>query len=202
VAQDDPNAYPREMEFMCGDHLLISHVSQPGMTEKKVYLPKGVWFNYWNDTTFSGGQEVTVATPLKEIPLFVKAGAVIPKYPRMQYVGEKPITEMSLHVYYSEEVTRSVLYEDAGDNYGYLDGQYNVIRFKQISDRRQVRLKKKYVGNFQIGYQRYRVIFHGIPFRPTEYVIDGRVYRLNAKNFAIGTVKVLADRQFEEIIIR
>jgi alpha-glucosidase len=202
VAQDDPNTYPREMEFMCGDHLLISHVSQPGMTEKPVYLPKGTWYNYWNDESHVGGQEVTVSTPLKEIPLFVKAGAVIPKYPRMQYVGEKPITEMSLHVYYSEEITHSVLYEDAGDNYGYLDGQYNIIRFKQISDRRQVRFKKKYVGNFQIGYQRYRVIFHGVPFQPTEYVIDGRVYRLNAKNFAVGTVKVLADRQFEEIIIR
>lgn len=202
VAQDDPETHHRDSEFMLGDHLLISHVSEPGMTEKSVYLPKGDWYYYWNDTPYSGGQAVTVPTPLTEIPLFVKAGAVIPKYPHMEYVGEKRIVEMTLHVYYSDQISHSALYEDAGDNYGYLEGQYNVIRFKQLSQPGEVKLKKKYICNFQTDYLRYRIIFHGVPFEATEYVVDGKVHRLGARNFAVGTVKIVVDRVFEEVIIR
>lgn len=202
VAQDDPNTYQRNSEFMFGDHLLISHVNEPGMKQKNVYLPTGRWYNYWNDKKYDGGKEVTVNTPLDKIPLFVKAGAVIPKYPDMEYVGQKNIEEMTLHVYYSNEVAHSVLYEDAGDNYGYLNHQYNIIRFKQISDSNQIRIKKKYIGHFETDYLRYRIIFHGLPFTATEYVIDGRVQHLGKRNFAVGTVKIIAERAFEEVTIR
>jgi len=202
VAQDDPETHYRDDAFMLGDHLLISPVNQAAMKSKDVYLPRGEWYYYWNDRKFEGGETVTIPTPLNEIPLFVKAGAVIPKYPHMEYVGEKRIIEMTLHVYYSDQAAHSILYEDAGDNYGHLEGQYNVIRFKQISDANQVRLKKKYIGNFKSDYLRYRIIFHGVPFEATEYVVDGKVRRLGARNFAVGTVKVVVDRVFEEIIIR
>ena len=202
VAQDDPATYNRNSEFMFGDQFLISHVGEPGLKEKNVYLPKGEWYYYWNDKKFKGGGEIAIATPLDEIPLFVKAGAVIPKYPHLEYVGEKRILEMTLHVYYSSETCHSVLYEDAGDNYGYLDGNFNTIRFKLMTDDRGLKLKKKYIGRFDSDYLRYRVIFHGISFTATEYVVDGRVHRLGARNFAVGTVKVVVDRAFEEIIIR
>jgi alpha-glucosidase len=202
VAQDDPETYHRDSEFMLGDHLLISHVSEAGMKEKKVYLPQGKWYYYWDDKLLEGAREVTVPTPLSELPLFVKAGAVIPKYPHMEYVGQKRIVEMTLHVYYSDQITHSILYEDAGDNYGYLEGEYNTIRFKQVSGPTEVRLKKKYIGNFQSDYLRYRVIFHGVPFTATEYVVDGKVHRLGARNFAVGTVKIVVDRVSEEIVIR
>ncbi|HEX5552778.1 MAG TPA: glycoside hydrolase family 31 protein [Chitinophagaceae bacterium] len=202
VAQNDPNTYHRDSEFMLGDHLLISHVSEPGMTEKSVYLPEGEWFHYWTDQKFKGGREITVATPLNELPLFVKAGAVIPKYPAMEYVGEKPVMEMTLDVYYSEENCHGVLYEDAGDNYGYLDDQYNVIRFKQIREHQQLRFKKKYIGHYQTDYRKFRIIFHGVPFKATEYVVDGQVHRLGVRNFALGVVKIVVDRAFEEVVIR
>lgn len=202
VAQDDPDTYQRNTEFMLGDHLLISHVDQPGMKQKNVYLPAGKWYDNWTDQCYTGGQEVTVNTPLDKIPLFIKAGAAIPTYPQMEYVGEKRIREMTLHVYYSEEITHSILYEDAGDNYGYLNDQYNTIRFKQISDGNQIRFKKKYIGHYEADYLRYRIIFHGLPFTPTEYVTDGKPQPLGKRNFAVGTVKVTVDRAFEEVIIR
>lgn len=202
VAQYDTNTYHRSHEFMLGDHLLISHVSEPGMTEKNVYLPEGEWYYYFNDRKYTGGEEVTVPTPLTEMPLFIKAGAVIPKYPKMEYVGEKPVNEMVLNVYYSDQITHSILYEDAGDNYGYRNGQYNEIRFKQLSGPKYARLKKKYIGRFEAGYQKFRVIFHGLPFQATEYVVDGHVHKLGVRNFAVGTVKIVLDRAFEEVIIR
>lgn len=202
VAQDDPETYYRDEEFMLGDHLLISAVGKPGMEEKKVYLPKGNWYNYWNNKKYEGGAEITVPTPLKEIPFFVKAGATIPHYPTIEYVGEKPINEMILHVYYGEATTYSIVYEDAGDNYGYLNEQYNTIRFKQMSDQSQLKLKKRFTGKYKADYQKYRIVFHGINFKVTEYVVDGKSYKLGARNFAIGTVKIVVDRNFEEVIIR
>lgn len=202
VAQDDPATYNRNGEFMFGDQLLVSHVGEAGLKEKEVYLPKGDWYYYWTDKKFSGAGKITIPTPIDELPLFVRAGAVIPKYPHLEYVGEKRILEMTLHVYYSTEISHSVLYEDAGDNYGYIDGQYNIIRFKLVAEKDSLRLKKKYIGHFDSDYIRYRVIFHGVPFPVSEYAVDGRVHQLGARNFAVGTVKVVVDRAFEEIVIR
>jgi alpha-glucosidase len=94
------------------------------------------------------------------------------------------------------------LYEDAGDHYGYKDGQSNTIRFKQVSDGLQFRLKKKFFGQYHANYKKHRVLVHGLPFLPTEYVVDGKIFRLNARNFAVGVVKVVVERKFEELIIR
>jgi alpha-glucosidase len=201
IAQDDPNTHNRSHEFMLGDHLLISHVSEPGMTEKLVYLPAGKWYYYWDDTRFEGGGLINIDTPLDEMPLFVKAGAVVPRYPVMDYVGQIPVEEMVLNVYYDDQIAHSILYEDSGDNYGYLNGIYNTIRFKLIPGRHELRLKKKFIGKYDATYRRYKIIFHGIPFKPTEYSIDGKAHRLTPRNFAVGTIKIVADRAFDDIII-
>ncbi len=202
VAQQDAQTYNRSHEFMLGDALLISHVDTPGSTEKEVYLPAGQWYYFFNDTLFEGGQVVKIPTPLEEMPLFVKAGAVVPNYPSIQYVDEKQIDEMILNVYYSEQSISSMLYEDAGDHYGYKNGQYNIINFKQVSDKQQFRLKKKFSGQYQASYKKHRVLVHGLPFKPTEYVVDGKSYKLNNRNFAVGVLKVSVERNFEELIIR
>lgn len=202
ITQNDPETLHRNHEFMLGDHLLISHVSEAGMKEKEVYLPEGNWYFYWDDEKYHGGEPVKVATPLDQIPLFVKAGAVIPNYPKMEYVGEKTVEEMILNVYYNDEVVHSILYEDAGDNYGYRNEQYNVIRFKVTGDLQHIRFKKKFIGQYGTAYRKHRIIFHGLPFDATEYVIDGKVHKLGVRNFAVGTVKIVVDRAFEEIIIR
>ncbi|HEY8920751.1 MAG TPA: glycoside hydrolase family 31 protein [Chitinophaga sp.] len=202
VAQNDEHTYNRSHEFMLGDALLISHVEAPGMKEKEIYLPAGQWYYFFNDKLYEGGQTITIATPLEEMPLFIKAGAVVPNYPNIQYVDEKLIDEMILNVYYSEQPTRSTLYEDAGDHYGYKNGQSNTISFKQVSDKQQFRLKKKFFGQYEAGYKKHRVLIHGLPFKATEYVVDGKVFKLNARNFAVGVVKVALERKFEELIIR
>ncbi len=202
VAQQDKETYNRSHEFMLGDALLISHVDAPGVKEKEIYLPAGRWYYFFNDKAYEGGQLVRIATPLEEMPLFVKAGSVVPNYPAIQYVGEKQIDEMILNVYYCDQPTSSTLYEDAGDHYGYKNGQSNTIRFKQVSDKQQFRLKKKFFGQFEAGYKKHRVLIHGLPFQPTEYIVDGKAYKLNPRNFAVGVVKVVLERKFEELIVR
>ena len=75
---DDPAAAGTEYEYLLGDRLLVAPVVKEGATTRSLYLPKGDWVNYWTDEITSGGKEVTIPAPLEEIPLFVKAGSVIP----------------------------------------------------------------------------------------------------------------------------
>ncbi|RBL94084.1 glycoside hydrolase family 31 protein [Chitinophaga flava] len=202
VAQHDPATHNCSHEFMLGDALLISHVSEEGMKEKNVYLPEGKWYYFWNDKVYTGRQNITVPTPLEEMPLFVKAGAVVPRYPEMQYTHETPVTEMLLHVYYGEGVVKSVLYEDAGDHYGYKNGQYNVINFKQVSTADQFVLKKKYYVNYEVSYTHHRIFLHGLPFQAATVTVDGTVISLNSDNYlSDGSISFIADRGFEQIVI-
>ncbi len=201
VAQDDPETFHRNEEFMFGDHLLVSAVAQPGQKKKKVYLPEGHWYNYWTDEKVEGGKEIMVATPLDQIPLFVRAGAVIPNYPVMQYVGEKPVDEMILHVYSGDEHVTSRLYEDEGDHYGYLENEYNIIRFRQVSRKNHIRLKKRFVGHFDSSYQKYKITVHGVNFKPVEIVVNGRSQPIT-EPITNQQITFVVDRDFEKIIIR
>jgi alpha-glucosidase len=202
VAQHDKQTYDRSHEFMLGDSLLISHVSEAGMKEKEVYLPEGQWYYYWNDHLYTGGQVVKIATPLDEMPLFVKAGAVIPNYPKIQHVEERNTEEMILQVYYSTNQTSSSLYEDAGDHYGYKNGQYNDIRFKQTSEKHFFALRKKYFGQYNAAYRKHNIYVHGLPFKAKEYLLDGKAVRLTPANFVGNVVNIVVDRKFENIVIR
>jgi len=110
---------PREEEFSFGDKVLVSPVVNPGQVSKKVYLPAGYWYHYWSDTVLKGGEEHDIATPLDEMPLFIKAGAVIPEYPVMQYVDLRQVDSLKLRVYYADIEVNSFLYEDHGDTFAY-----------------------------------------------------------------------------------
>ena len=109
----------RQDEFTYGDKILICPVLEPGQTSRKVYLPKGTWYNFWSTEMVNGGQEVSVATPLDIMPIFVKAGSVIPEYPVMQYTNEIPIEEVRLNIYYSDYEVNSFLFEDYGETFAY-----------------------------------------------------------------------------------
>ena len=87
--QNDTETYLRMAEFGLGDHLLICPITTPGADGRWMYLPRGDWFYYWTDALTAGGSEVWAAADLTRIPLFMKAGAVLPMQPVLQYVGEK-----------------------------------------------------------------------------------------------------------------
>ena len=93
------------------------------------YLPKGTdWYDFWTGQRMKGGQTVTLSTQLDRVPMFVRAGSILPLAPEMQYVGEKPWDNLELRVYPGADGTFT-LYEDEGDNYNYERGQYTTIAF-------------------------------------------------------------------------
>jgi alpha-D-xyloside xylohydrolase len=93
------------------------------------YLPKGAqWYDFWTNKLYKGGQTVTLETSLDRVPMFVRAGSILPLGPEMQYVGEKAWDNLELRVYPGADGSFT-LYEDEGDNYNYERGVYSTITF-------------------------------------------------------------------------
>ena len=99
--QDDPKTYDKDFHFLLGRSILTAPVMKE--TEKwNVYLPKGKWTNYWTGAEFKGGKTITVDAPLygkNSLPMFVKAGAIIPMMPEMSYIYEKAPDPITLDIY-------------------------------------------------------------------------------------------------------
>lgn len=160
LRQNNLESYYREEEFMLGDHLLICPVSKPGISNRKMYLPSGEWFNYWTDEQKSGKQEIIIDTPLDQIPLFVRAGAIIPMQPVMQYVDEFEYDTLVLHVY--KGAAKSQLYEDDGKTKDYEIGNSSLKTFRTtLSTNEEFSINQKVERNFEVCYSNYQLIFHG-----------------------------------------
>lgn len=98
--------------------------------EMEVYLPSGnKWYNYWTNENFDGGQKLKIKTSLDRIPLFVRAGSIIPIGPDVQYTNEKKWDNLIINVYPGADGTFT-LYEDEGDNYNYESRAYTEIQMK------------------------------------------------------------------------
>ena len=102
-------------------------------TEEKTttkYLPKGaVWYDFWTNKKYKGGQTVMLHTTLNRLPMFVRAGSILPLGPEMQYVGELPWDNIELRIYPGNDASFT-LYEDEGDSYNYEQGVYSTIMFQ------------------------------------------------------------------------
>ncbi len=111
------------------------------------YLPKGIdWYEFWTNKRMKGGQSITIQATLDQVPMFVRAGSILPLGPEMQYVGEKPWDNLELRVYPGADGS-FVLYEDEGDNYNYEKGVYSTITF-QWNDKTHIMT----IGNRQGSY--------------------------------------------------
>ncbi len=124
----DTAAVNREYQYMFGKSILTAPVTEPGVSRWKVYLPKSAgWYDFWTGKHFAGGRTVETDAPLDKIPLFVKAGSIVPMGKAIQYSAEKSDT-LEIRVYKGAD-GRFDLYEDEGDNYNYEKGKYSIISF-------------------------------------------------------------------------
>jgi alpha-glucosidase (family GH31 glycosyl hydrolase) len=123
--QDDENALGIDDEFMIGDDLLVAPILKPNLTARLVYLPVGVWYDYWTGVRQEGGHMIRVEAPLETVPLFVRGGAVVPMDPEMNYVGEKPANPLEFQIYPDARGEASTtLYEDDGLTDAYRQGSF------------------------------------------------------------------------------
>lgn len=140
VAVDPMSGWDRK-EGDDNDGLKIDPWTDVKSTE--VYLPEGAgWYDYWTGKKYDGGQTVTLETTLDYIPLFVKAGSILPAGETMQYVGEKPADNLDIRIYPGADA-EFTLYEDEGDSYNYEQGVYSTIKFRWDDKRHRLTISKR-----------------------------------------------------------
>jgi alpha-D-xyloside xylohydrolase len=114
-------------EYMFGPAILVSPVTDQGATERDVYLPPAArWYDFWTGKAMDGNQRLPAAAPLDRIPLYVKAGSILPMGPEIEYAQQKPDAPIELRVYRGAD-GHFDLYEDQGDTYNYEKGARAVI---------------------------------------------------------------------------
>lgn len=124
---DDPKLRNDVDAWLFGQWLLVSPVVEQGQTSKRIYLPAGKWIDWFNGKTYAGGQTIDVPVDAKtwrDIPLFIRDGAIIPTQPVMDYVGQRPVTTVTVQVFPSDHATRFDYYDDDGETYAYEKGVY------------------------------------------------------------------------------
>jgi alpha-D-xyloside xylohydrolase len=162
----DPNVKDISDEFMFGPSLLVCPVTEPMYYEKEstpldrektrsCYLPAGTdWFDYWTGERYAGGQNITAAAPIDQIPLFIKAGSILPTAEGLSYADQAAKAPLTLEVYPGADGS-FVLYEDEGDNYHYEDGAYSRIVMAWDDTKKSLTIRKR-EGAFE-GMQESRI---------------------------------------------
>jgi len=114
-------------EYMFGPALLIAPVTEQGMTTRSVYLPEGSdWYNFWTNERIHGGQRITAQAPIDTIPVFVRAGSILPLGTPIQSTNEKQAIE-KVRIYPGADA-HFTLYSDDGKTYAYERGQHDIIQ--------------------------------------------------------------------------
>jgi alpha-D-xyloside xylohydrolase len=114
-------------EYLFGPSLLVSPVYNYRQRTRQVYLPQGAgWYDLYNGDYFDGGKNISAAAPYERMPVFVKAGSILPFGPELQYTSEKPADVITLYVYTGADGSFQ-LYEDEGTNYNYEKGAFSQI---------------------------------------------------------------------------
>jgi alpha-D-xyloside xylohydrolase len=122
--RNDAKAREITDQYMFGPAFLVNPVTEFKARTRQVYLPAGTaWYDFWTGKQTAGGQTIAADAPFDRLPLYVRAGAIVPIGPEQQYIGEKPDAPITLYVYAGAN-GRFSLYEDDGTSYGYERGEF------------------------------------------------------------------------------
>jgi alpha-D-xyloside xylohydrolase len=113
-------------QYMFGPAFLVNPVTEPSAITRHLYLPRSAWVDFWTGETRAGGDAIDAAAPIDRMPLFVRAGSIVPMGPDLEWASQKPADPLELRVYRGANAAFT-LYEDEGDTYNYEKGQFATI---------------------------------------------------------------------------
>jgi len=202
VDQEDHHTHYRSDEFIFGDQILVCPVQEPNALGRRMYIPRGKWYNFWTNEVVEGGKELWVDAALDSMPLFVKEGSVIPKYPVQQYVDQHKIDTLDLDVYYKNGRERSTIYEDAHDGYDYKRGKYLLKKIKVYGKSKELLIDQFREGRFQTSYTKVKINLIGLPFKLSSITVDTETVSLSDLNYNQEEQSIIVDANFHSILIK
>ncbi|KQN34978.1 xylosidase [Pedobacter sp. Leaf41] len=144
----DKKTHEMGHQYLFGRSILVAPVTKYQTKKWPVYLPEGSgWYNFWTNQYYNGGREVNTDAPINIVPLYVKAGSIIPIGPDVQYSTEKKWDNLTVRVYDGAD-GEFVLYEDENDNYNYEKGKFSTITFKWNNQEKTLSVGDR-IGNFK-----------------------------------------------------
>ncbi len=173
--QADSNTFNLDDQFIVGDDLLVAPVVEHNQTSRMVYLPEGIWYDYWNGKRYAGETMIRVDAPLEVVPMFIRGGSIIPEGPEMRFVGDKPFDPVTFYVHPDAEGrAATTLYEDDGTSPAYKQGVFRRTRVEAAPSGRGLEIV---VNQPEGSYQPpARKLLFVAPFAATitEVTLDGR----------------------------
>ena len=169
---DDPEVRDLSDQWLLGPSLMPCPVYEYKARSRSVYFPEGGWYDFYTGQYIPGGERLTVEAPYERMPLYVRAGSIIPLGPALEYTAEKPADRLLLVVFAGADADFT-LYEDDGVSYDYEKGAYSTIRFHWDDDARILSIGPR-EGSFP-GMLGSRMFCLGIvdPENPHPYDADG-----------------------------
>ena len=147
---DDANVVAVEDAYLWGKEMLVAPVLEPGAANRTVYLPRGTWWDYWKGVRLEGGSKVTREVDMETMPLYVRAGAIVPMGPVKQHTDEVSSEPMVLRVYPGAD-GETALYEDDGKSFDYEKGAFTRIACSWNDGSRSLSLKADAKGKMPKG---------------------------------------------------
>jgi alpha-glucosidase len=137
----------------------------------KAWFPAGKWYDLYSDAVQEGGQEKILELSLDRLPVYVKAGSVVPVQSLVQSTSEKPSGTLALHIYRGDEATRSTWYEDDGESFDYQKGVYykRAITYDPAARRIEISAAE---GSFRSKFDKLEIVLHGFGEAPQARVND------------------------------
>ncbi|AFY47205.1 family 31 glycosyl hydrolase, alpha-glucosidase [Nostoc sp. PCC 7524] len=175
----NPQLWAVEDAFFLGDALLIAPIVEEGATSRSIILPQGHWYHFWDDAPFPGGNQIDIAAPQEQIPVFVKAGSVLPIEENQQLI---------LHIYPPVTgVGGGRVYSDAGDGYG----AWRLDEFYLQRHEQNLEITWQQQGNYPFPYKNVKLHVHGLEVQ-TAWIDTQEVHYQN---------NCLEVEQFQQIIL-
>jgi alpha-glucosidase len=183
----DPAGFEVDDQFFIGDNILVAPLFD-NEGERSIYLPKGLWYDFFGEQrAVYGGREIErKSVPLHRLPVYVRAGSIIPLGPTMQYTGERSIDPLSIHIYgfaaadlkLRSAASAVALYEDDGLSLAYRNGEFQRTHFNFHQSNQDVRLEVEAEsgdGQYRsVPKRSFHLYFHGIEGAVTSVRIDGQ----------------------------
>ncbi len=170
--RDDVRALNIGDQYMYGPAFLVSPVTEPAATTRRLYLPHAQWYDFWTGSSIDGGNMVDAAAPLDHMPLYIRAGSIVPMGPDLEWSTQNPEDPTEVRVYRGADGNFTI-YEDENDTYNYEKGAYTTIPLHWDDAKRSLTIGERH-GQFpeMLQSRTFRVTFvrenHGVGVDVTE----------------------------------
>jgi alpha-glucosidase len=171
---DDKTTYRIDTQFMVGENILVSPVMEAGSTSRWMYLPNGDWFDFWTREKFTGGKWIDAKAPIDQLPVFIRAGAVIPMQQIVQFTDQAPVDPITFEIFPSTEA-KGICYEDDGISFAYQTGKYRSVGLKAAVHGSEIAIDRSAPeGEFVPAKRSVVFAVNGVARKPKSVLVRGK----------------------------